>query len=161
MAYKQYTLYGYVSTGMILVNIFHLIYVFDGQYNEKSILSTMDITTEVFCVFITLFNMNTDTYLQKGFGFMLSFGDLTWVPLVYTTQARYMVTHPETLSVPMVLNFLQSSPLYLFELFIYMSSFRRFALFFCLSLVVFISSEDPTDKRIYIVEILTTLMLNT
>lgn len=47
MAYKQYTLYGYVSTGMILVNIFHLIYVFDGQYNEKSILSTMDITTEV------------------------------------------------------------------------------------------------------------------
>lgn len=48
MAYKQYTLYGYVSTGMILINIFQFIYVIDGQYFEKSILSTMDITTEVF-----------------------------------------------------------------------------------------------------------------
>jgi hypothetical protein len=56
-AYKQYTLYGYVSSGMILVNLFHLIYVFDGQFNEKSILTTMDITTEVpFSFFIFTFH---------------------------------------------------------------------------------------------------------
>ena len=26
-----------------------------------------------------------------GFGFMLSIGDLTWVPFVYSLQARYLV----------------------------------------------------------------------
>jgi len=84
MAYKQYTLHGYVSTGMILVNIFHLIYVFDAHYNEESILTTMDITTE-------------------GFGFMLAFGDLAWVPLVYTLQARFLAVNPESLSTGMII----------------------------------------------------------
>jgi len=98
MAYKQYTIHGSVSTGMILVNIFHLIYVFDAHINEKSILTTMDITTE-------------------GFGFMLAFGDLTWVPLVYTLQARYMVTNFESLSLPMIalILFLKFGGLYIFR----------------------------------------------
>lgn len=31
-----------------------------------------------------------------GFGFMLSIGDLTWVPFVYSLQARYLAfTHVE------------------------------------------------------------------
>lgn len=29
-----------------------------------------------------------------GFGFMLSVGDLTWVPFVYSLQARYLVFRP-------------------------------------------------------------------
>ncbi len=29
-----------------------------------------------------------------GFGFMLSFGDLVWVPFVYGLQARYLAFHP-------------------------------------------------------------------
>ena len=37
------------------------LYVADALYNERAILSTMDITTD-------------------GFGFMLAFGDLAWVP---------------------------------------------------------------------------------
>ena len=33
-----------------------------------------------------------------GFGFMLAFGDLVWVPFTYTLQARYLVDHPVELS---------------------------------------------------------------
>jgi len=29
-----------------------------------------------------------------GFGFMLSFGDLVWVPFTYSLQARYLAFHP-------------------------------------------------------------------
>ena len=30
-----------------------------------------------------------------GFGFMLVFGDLVWVPFTYTMQARYLATVPD------------------------------------------------------------------
>ena len=52
---------------MLLVNAFHLLYVADGLWFEPCILTTMDITTD-------------------GFGFMLAFGDLTWVPFTYSLQ---------------------------------------------------------------------------
>ena len=42
-------------------------YVWDALYQEKAILSTMDITTD-------------------GFGYMLAFGDLAWVPFIYSFQ---------------------------------------------------------------------------
>ena len=71
--------YAQVSPAMILVNVFQLIYVCDALWNEASVLTTMDITTE-------------------GFGFMLVFGDLTWVPFVYCTQARYLLDHPQVCS---------------------------------------------------------------
>jgi len=79
MAYRQYTMLGRVTNSMVLVNIFQALYVADALWNEPSILSTMDITTD-------------------GFGFMLAFGDLTWVPFTYTLQARYLVDHPQDLS---------------------------------------------------------------
>ncbi|TFL03804.1 ERG4/ERG24 ergosterol biosynthesis protein [Pterulicium gracile] len=47
-------------------------YVADALYNEPAIFTTMDITTD-------------------GFGFMLSVGDLLWVPFIYSLQARYLV----------------------------------------------------------------------
>lgn len=75
MAYKQHQLYGYVTMSMLLVCAFHLLYVADALFFEKCVLTTMDITTE-------------------GFGFMLAFGDLTWVPFTYSLQARYLVDHP-------------------------------------------------------------------
>ncbi len=53
-----------------------LSYVLDALWNEASILTTMDITTD-------------------GFGFMLSFGDLSWVPFVFTTSTRFLVDHPQ------------------------------------------------------------------
>ncbi len=65
---------GYVSGSMVIVNIFQGLYVWDALYQEQCILTTMDITTD-------------------GFGFMLVFGDLSWVPFLYSLQARYLVDH--------------------------------------------------------------------
>jgi Delta14-sterol reductase len=73
---QQYNLYmdGHVSGSMILINLFQGFYVWDALYQERAILSTMDITTD-------------------GFGYMLVFGDLCWVPFTYSLQARYLVHH--------------------------------------------------------------------
>ncbi|KAM7367598.1 hypothetical protein PAMP_013884 [Pampus punctatissimus] len=71
------------SYAMILVNLFQLLYVVDGLWNEEAILTTMDL-------------------MHDGFGFMLAFGDLVWVPFTYTLQAYYLVSHPNPLS-PLVL----------------------------------------------------------
>ncbi|KAJ1033803.1 hypothetical protein NDA16_000013 [Ustilago loliicola] len=73
-------LHGRVTDSMILVCAFHLWYVADALFMESAIFSTMDITTD-------------------GFGFMLSVGDLVWVPFVYSLQARYLAFHPVHLGV--------------------------------------------------------------
>lgn len=65
-----------ISNSMLLVNAFQLYYVADALWNEAAILTTMDITTD-------------------GFGFMLAFGDLAWVPLTFTSCARYLVDRPQ------------------------------------------------------------------
>jgi len=75
MAAKEYQKYGEVSTAMLLVCIFHFIYVADCLFYESSILSTLDI-------------------IDEGFGFMLAFGDISWVPVIYSLQARYLVDNP-------------------------------------------------------------------
>ncbi|KAJ7341021.1 hypothetical protein JRQ81_004673 [Phrynocephalus forsythii] len=67
------------SLSMILVNSFHLLYVVDALWNEEAILTTMDI-------------------IHDGFGFMLAFGDLVWVPFLYSLQAFYLVNHPNEIS---------------------------------------------------------------
>jgi hypothetical protein len=59
---------------MLMINAFQLLYVADALWFEPSILTTMDITSE-------------------GFGFMLAFGDLVWVPFTYCTQAKYISEH--------------------------------------------------------------------
>lgn len=69
----------HVSMSMLLVNVYQLAYVWDALYFERSILTTMDITTD-------------------GFGFMLAFGDLSWVPFTYSLQARYLATYDAGLS---------------------------------------------------------------
>lgn len=74
----QYSTHGYISDSMLLVNIFQFWYVFDALWNEPALLTTMDITTD-------------------GFGFMLAFGDLVWVPLTYSLQARYLASFPVNL----------------------------------------------------------------
>lgn len=74
-AAAQYSKHGVVTNTMILVNLFEGWYVLDALYNEAAILTTMDITTD-------------------GFGYMLAFGDLAWVPFTYSIQGRYLVDHP-------------------------------------------------------------------
>lgn len=69
--HQQYHIKGYVTDSLILVNILQAIYLFDGVLNEAGCLSMIDITTD-------------------GFGFMLSFGDLAWVPWSYSLQSRYL-----------------------------------------------------------------------
>lgn len=77
--YKQYLELGYVTLALALVSLFHAYYVFDALVCEQAILSTMDITSD-------------------GFGYMLAFGDLVWVPFTFTSQTRYLVDYPQHLS---------------------------------------------------------------
>jgi len=71
---KQFKTYGYVTDSMLMVVVSQSFYVLDALYMEPAILTTIDITTD-------------------GFGFMLSFGDLVWVPFVYSLQAKYLSVH--------------------------------------------------------------------
>lgn len=48
-------------------------------FEQEAVLTTMDI-------------------VHDGFGFMLVFGDLAWVPFTYSLQAAFLVVHPQTLS---------------------------------------------------------------
>jgi len=79
MAAKQMDNQGYVSAPMACVNAFQALYVWDALYQEQAILTTMDVTTD-------------------GFGFMLAFGDLSWVPFTYSLQARILVENDPGLS---------------------------------------------------------------
>ncbi|XP_040286497.1 delta(14)-sterol reductase LBR isoform X2 [Bufo bufo] len=67
------------STSMISVNAFQLLYVLHALWNQESMLSSPDIAHE-------------------GFGFMLAFGNLVWVPFAYSLQAAYLVKHPVEIS---------------------------------------------------------------
>lgn len=77
---RQYRAYGYVSDSMIFAVAFQGLYVFDALYMEPAILTTIDITTD-------------------GFGFMLAFGDVAWLPFIYSLQARYLAVYPVHLGV--------------------------------------------------------------
>ena len=63
---------------MLLVLIFESYYILDAVMNEPAILTTMDITTD-------------------GFGWMLAFGDLAWVPGLYSLQAKFLSTNHSSL----------------------------------------------------------------
>ncbi|KAI1452044.1 ERG4/ERG24 ergosterol biosynthesis protein [Annulohypoxylon moriforme] len=72
---KQYRTFGFVSDSIVFITIVQAVYVIDGIFMEPAILTTIDI-------------------INDGFGFMLSFGDLVWVPFIYSQQTRYLSTHP-------------------------------------------------------------------
>jgi protein-S-isoprenylcysteine O-methyltransferase Ste14 len=75
---QQYRNYGYVTDSIICITVVQALYIVDSWWFEPAILTTMDITTD-------------------GFGMMLAFGDLVWVPFVYSMQARYLSVHPLSL----------------------------------------------------------------
>ncbi|XP_012413150.1 delta(14)-sterol reductase TM7SF2 isoform X2 [Trichechus manatus latirostris] len=79
---QEAELRGSPSLAMWLVNGFQLLYVGDALWHEEAVLTTMDIT-------------------HDGFGFMLVFGDLAWVPFTYSLQAQFLVHHPQALGLPM------------------------------------------------------------
>ncbi|KAL0490966.1 7-dehydrocholesterol reductase [Acrasis kona] len=84
MAFKQYELYGQVTNSMILVNIIHQIYVLDFFYHEGWYLGTIDI-------------------IHERLGWFLCFGDLVWLPFMYTLQCQYLVENPIVLPTPFLL----------------------------------------------------------
>lgn len=65
---------GNLNPAVVLVSIFESWYVIDGLLLEAGNLTMMDI-------------------VYDGFGFMLCFGDLAWVPFVYTLKAKYLAYH--------------------------------------------------------------------
>ncbi|KAL2871139.1 c-14 sterol reductase [Aspergillus lucknowensis] len=72
---RQYRTYGYVTDSIIISTAFQAFYVLDGIYMEPALLTTMDV-------------------IMDGFGYMLSFGDMAWVPLMYNLQTRYLAMFP-------------------------------------------------------------------
>lgn len=79
MMAKQYEIYGTVTASMFLVCAFQAWYILDSFLFEDAILTTMDV-------------------VHDGFGFMLAFGDLCWVPFTYSLQARFLVDYPTDLA---------------------------------------------------------------
>lgn len=75
---QQWRNFGYLTDSMVFVVGIQSLYIIDSWYSEESVLTMMDITMD-------------------GFGFMLAFGDLAWVPFIYANQARYLSVHPQTL----------------------------------------------------------------
>ncbi len=80
-AAKQYEVYGHVTNSMILVNVLQGIYVLDFFFKEDWYLRTMDIA-------------------HDHFGFYLAWGDLTWLPFMYTIQCFYLVYNPVNMPLP-------------------------------------------------------------
>ena len=83
----QYQVHGFISDSMVLVTSFQAFYVFESLWMEASCLTMMDITTD-------------------GFGLMLAFGDLAWLPFLYSWEARYLAVYPLQLGWPGVLGIL-------------------------------------------------------
>ena len=75
---KQYRTYGYITDSMLIITFSQALYVFDALYMEPAILTTIDI-------------------ISDGFGFMLSAGDVLWLPFTYSVQAKYLAVHPVSL----------------------------------------------------------------
>lgn len=71
----QYKEHGFITDSILIITGFQTLYVLDGLYMEPAILTTIDCTTD-------------------GFGYMLSFGDIVWVPFIYSMQCRYLAVYP-------------------------------------------------------------------
>jgi 7-dehydrocholesterol reductase len=80
-AAAQFTYHGHISNSMILVNFLQTLYIGYFFYREAWYLKTLDIS-------------------HDHFGWMFSFGDLVWLPAMYTLQALYLVENPVDLSFP-------------------------------------------------------------
>ncbi|TDZ24111.1 Delta(14)-sterol reductase [Colletotrichum orbiculare MAFF 240422] len=76
---RQYRTYGFVSNSIAFVSFSQLVYVVDCWWNEPAILTTIDIITD-------------------GFGFMLAFGDVAWLPFMYSLQTKYLAVYPVSVS---------------------------------------------------------------
>jgi delta14-sterol reductase len=79
-AYVQWARYGYLSDSMVLYQAFTFAYVFNYFQFEYGMLFTWDI-------------------VQERFGFMLAWGDLTFVPFAYSLVGWYLVDRIDPLPI--------------------------------------------------------------
>lgn len=79
-AAKQYQLHGMITNSMIIVNVLQGLYVLYFFWNEAWYLRTIDVA-------------------HDHFGWMLAWGDLVWLPYMYTLQCFYLVYNPLELSI--------------------------------------------------------------
>uniref|UniRef100_UPI00398EAC15 delta(14)-sterol reductase LBR-like isoform X2 n=1 Tax=Pristiophorus japonicus TaxID=55135 RepID=UPI00398EAC15 len=70
---------GRVSPALGLVVVFQLFYILDALYDEESILFTKEIVNDTF-------------------GYIMTFGEMVWIPFTSSLQALYLVHHPQELS---------------------------------------------------------------
>lgn len=71
----QYERFGFVSSSMMLVTFGHLLYVIYFFENEAWYLKTIHIA-------------------HDHFGFYLAYGDMVWLPWMYTLQEQYLAVNP-------------------------------------------------------------------
>src|SRR5205823_6421020 len=72
---KQHALDGRVASSMVVVAGLQVIYVARFFWTEHWYFSTLDV-------------------MHDRFGFYICWGVTTWLPVVYTSQALYLVRHP-------------------------------------------------------------------
>ncbi|KAF8145212.1 ergosterol biosynthesis ERG4/ERG24, partial [Mycena galopus ATCC 62051] len=72
--------FGYVSNGMIVVNILQNLYIVDFFYQEGWYVRTIV------------------RYAHDHFGFYLAWGGAAWIPSMYTLQAQYLAHYPVNLT---------------------------------------------------------------
>jgi 7-dehydrocholesterol reductase len=77
---KRFLLFGSFSVNMIALFILQVVYILDFFSREEWYLNTIDINHE-------------------RFGFMLAWGDLAWLPFIYTTQALSLVDNPHSATI--------------------------------------------------------------
>ncbi|MCJ1280594.1 hypothetical protein MMC21_008423 [Puttea exsequens] len=81
---SQYHHHGSISNSMLIVDLFHLIYVVDFFLNEDWYLRTIDMA-------------------HDHFGFYLAWGSVVVLPATYTVQVQYLARNPVLLSPTQVL----------------------------------------------------------
>lgn len=78
-AAKQYELYGQLSNSMVLLQVLQMIYIIDWAWKEAWYTQTLDI-------------------MHDHYGFFMAYGSTCWVLTIYTSQAWFLVHHPNHLS---------------------------------------------------------------
>lgn len=86
-AFKQYDIYGSVSSSMLVSVVLQTIYLAKFYYWETGYFCSMDIQ-------------------HDRAGYYICWGCLVWVPSMYTMHTLYMVEHPVVLSMPVAVFFL-------------------------------------------------------
>lgn len=86
-AFKQYELYGFVSSSMLVSVLLQSIYIAKFFWWETGYFCSMDIQ-------------------HDRAGYYICWGCLTWVPSMYTIHTYFLVNHPVVLSIPTTIFFL-------------------------------------------------------